>query len=321
MRAIVRDRYGSPDVLRVEEVDTPVPREDEVLVRVRAASLNPLDWHLLRGVPAFIRLITGLRGPRDPRLGADFAGQVEAVGAKAAGLQPGDEVYGVADGSFGQYVRAAARKIAIKPATLTFEQAAAVPIAACTALQGLRDRGRIARGHKVLVNGAAGGVGTFAVQIARSFGAQVTGVCSTRNVDLVRSLGADLVVDYTREDFTSTGRRYDVVLDCVGNRSLVECRRVLAPRGRCVRIGGGGSSLQMIGGMLGAFLLSRAGSRKLVSFVASSTTADLTILKGLIEAGTVTPVIDRQYALDAVPEALRYLEEGHARGKVVVAVG
>ena len=320
MRAIVRHRYGSPAVLRFEELEKPVAGDDEVLLRVRAASVNPLDWHFMRGEPSLLRLVTGLRRPKAARLGVDLAGQVEAAGRNVKGLRPGDEVYGTSRGAFAEYVCAREKSLAAKPANLTFEEAAAVPVAGCTALQALRDHGRLERGQKVLINGAAGGVGTFAVQIARSFGAEVTGVCSTGNVELVRSLGAHLVIDYTRGDFTATGRRYDMVLDCVGNRPVTALRRVLTPKGTCVMIGGGGSSVAILAGMLGTFLLSWVVSQKLVAFLASVNTPDLTALRGLIESGQVRPVIDRRYALDKVPEAIAYLEKGHARGKVTIAV-
>jgi NADPH:quinone reductase-like Zn-dependent oxidoreductase len=320
MKAIVRRRYGSPAVLRLEEIDRPVASAGEVLVRVRGAALNPLDWHFMRGTPGLLRLGLGLPRPRKPGVGADLAGEVAAVGPSVTLLRPGDEVFGLSRGTFAEYVCARERSLAVKPANCSFAEAAAVPIAGCTALQGLRDHGRVVRGQRVLINGAAGGVGTFAVQIARSLGVEVTGVCSTRNVELVRSLGAALVVDYTREDFAAGSRRYDMVFDCVGNRRLSDLRRVLAPKGACVMIGGGGSSLAIVAGMLGTFVLSRVVSQRLVSFLASVNTADLGVLRGLIESGQVRPVIDRQYPLDRAAEAMAYLEEGHARGKVTVAV-
>lgn len=320
MKAVLRRRYGPPDLLRIEDVDTPAPGQGEVRVRVRGASLNPLDWHFMRGTPAPLRLLLGLRQPRRPLLGADLAGEVDAVGPNVAGLRPGDQVYGSSRGAFAEYATARETSLAPKPANLGFPEAAAVPIAGCTALQALRDHGRLERGQSLLINGASGGVGTFAVQIARTIGAEVTGVCSTRNVELVRSLGAAHVIDYTRDDFGAAGRRYDVVLDCVGNRPLSVLRRVTAPRGACVMIGGGGSSLDILAGTIATFLLSRLTSQTLVSFLASMNTADLGLLRGLIESGQVTAVIDRQYPLDRVPEAMAYLEEGHARGKVTIAI-
>ncbi len=320
MRAIVRHRYGPPGVLRLEEIEKPAAADDEVLVRVRAASVNPLDWHFMRGAPSLVRLLTGVRGPKDARLGRDVAGQVEAVGRNVKGLRPGDEVYGAGSGAFAEYVCAREKTLAVKPANVTFEEAAAVPIAGLTALQALRDYGRVERGQTVLVNGAAGGVGTFAVQIARALGAEVTGVCSTRNVDLVRSLGAGSVIDYTRDDFTRTGRTCDVVLDCIGNHPLSHLRRALTSTGACVMVGGAGSSLGILAGMLGTFLLARVVKQRLVGFMASINSADLAAMRGLIESGQVRPVIDRQYALEDVPQAIAYLEEGHARGKVAISV-
>ena len=231
MKAIVYHNYGSPDVLRLEEIEKPVPNDNQVLVRVRAASVNPLDWHYMEGTPYFVRLLTGLRKPKDTRLGVDVAGQVEAVGRNVTQFKPGDEVFGACRGAFAEYACTSESALVMKPDNVTFEQAASVPVAALTALQGLRDKGQIQPGQKVLINGAAGGVGTFAVQIAKSFGADVTGVCSTRNVDMVRSIGADRVIDYTREDFTKSGQRYDLIFDCVGNHSLSACRRVLNPKG------------------------------------------------------------------------------------------
>lgn len=321
MRAIVQHRYGAPDVLELQEVDEPVVQDDRVLVRVHAASVNPVDWHFTRGTPYLIRLEAGLRRPKVTRLGVDVAGRVEAVGRNVTLLQPGDEVFGQSRGSFAEYLSASEPGLARKPTNLTFEEAAAVPVAASTALQGLRDRGRIQPGQKVLVNGASGGVGTFAVQIAKSFGAEVTGVCSTRNVDLVRSLGADRVVDYTREDFTRSGQRYDLILEAVGNRSLADCRRVLGTNGALVLVGAPeGRWLGPLVRPVTALVLSRVGRQRMGSFLASRSRDDLAVLTELLEAGKVTPVIDRHYSLGEVPEALRYLEEGHARGKVVITV-
>jgi NADPH:quinone reductase-like Zn-dependent oxidoreductase len=322
VKAIVYHRYGSPDVLELREVDLPLPGDDQVLVRAHAASVNPADWHYMRGLPYFMRAAAGLAKPKSTGLGADVAGVVEAVGKNVTQFQPGDEVFGMSIRTCAEYVRVSELGLAQKPANLTFEQAAAVPLAAITALQGLRDKGQIKRGQKVLVNGAAGGVGTFAVQIAKSFGAEVTGVCSTRNVNLVRSLGADQVIDYTKEDFTRNSQRYDLLFDAAGYRSLSDCRRVLGPDGILVMCGAGDgrSSLRILARILNALLLSRFGRKKVVSFMAKRNENDLIVLKVLIEAGKVTPVIDRSYPLAAVPDAIRYLEEGHARGKVVITV-
>jgi len=326
MKAIVYYKYGSPDVLQCEEIEKPTPGDDEVLIKVRAASANPLDWHPIRGEPYIVRAMTGLRKPKATRPGVDLAGQVEAVGRNVTQFQPGDEVFGASHGTFAEYVCAGENKLVLKPASLTFEQAAAVPVAALTALQGLRDKGRIRPGQKVLINGAAGGVGTFAVQIAKSFGAHVTGVCSTRNVDMVRSIGADHVIDYTRENFTQTGQLYDLILDNVGNRSLSDCRRVLTSKGILVLNSGGslgasdGRWIGPLARLLKALLLSQFVSQNLVTFLASENKQDLVILKELIEANKLTPVIDRCYTLSEAPEAIRYLEEGHARGKVVITV-
>jgi len=322
MKAIVYDKYGSPDVLRLQEIDKPVANDDDVLVRVRAAGTNPLDWHFMRGTPYVMRMMSGLFTPKAKRLGVDLAGQVEAVGKNVTQFQSGDEVFGAGGGAFAEYVCVSEDSLVLKPGNLTFEQAAAVPIAAFTALQGLRDKGRIEPGQKVLINGASGGVGTFAVQIAKSFGAEVTGVCSTRNVEMVRSIGADQVIDYTHEDFTRCGRRCDLMLDNVGNRSLSECRRVLASNGTYVGVGGpnGGRWLGAVAHLLKLLVLSRFVSQKVVMFIAQTNKEDLLILKELLEAGKVTPAIDRIYKLSEVPEALGYLEEGHAQGKVVITV-
>ena len=323
MKAIVYNDYGSPDVLKCEEVDKPTPGDSEVLIRVRAASVNPADWHYMRGTPYFVRLQAGLRRPKATRLGVDVAGQVETVGRNVTQLKPGDGVFGACRGAFAEYACAAESALVMKPDNVTFEQAASVPIAAVTALQGLRDKGRIQPGQKVLINGAAGGVGTFAVQIAKSFGAEVTGVCSTRNVDRVRSIGADQVIDYTQEDFTKTGQRYDIILDAVGNHSLLACRRALNPKGIYVAVGGP-SGPWMIGPLARAItapVLSRLVSQNLVMLLARlSKEGDLAILRDLMAAGKLIPVIDRTYPLSEVPEAIRYLEEGHARGKVVITL-
>lgn len=321
MLAVAHDEYGPPDVLESREVPRPTLDDDEILVRVHAAAANPLDWHLLRGVPYIMRLQFGLRAPKTPVRGVDVAGRVEAVGAAVSRFEPGDEVFGEASGAFAEYVSGKADSFVLKPATLTFEQAAAVPVAGVTALQGLRDEGRIEPGQRVLVNGASGGVGTFAVQLAKAYGAVVTGVCSTRNVNLVRSLGADHVVDYTQTDFTGGEVQYDLVFDLVGNRSLSALRRVLAPEGTLVLCSGaGGRWVGPLGTVLVALATSRFSRQQLRAFVATVDTEKLGELAGLLEAGTVTPVIDRTYPLSEVPEAIRYLETGRARGKVVITV-
>ncbi len=326
MKAVVYTNYGSPDVLEIRDIKKPVPNDDQVLIKVRAASINPLDWHFMEGTPYIMRAIgVGLRKPKDPRLGVDYAGTVEAVGKNVTQFKPGDEVLGGKSGAFAEYVCARAdRAIVLKPANITFKQAASVPIAAITALQGLRDKGKIQPGQKVLINGASGGVGTFAVQIAKSFGADVTGVCSTRNLDMVRSLGADHVIDYTKEDFTKNGQRYDLILDNVGTQPLSGFRRALQPKGICVMIGGGGPNDGGLIGPLGrpvkALLLSPFISQKMGMLVAELNKKDLTILGDLMQSGKVTPVIDRTYPLSKIAEAIRYLEQGHARGKVVITV-
>ncbi len=323
MKAAVYTRYGPPDVVQIAEVEKPVPKDDEVLIKVRAASVNPLDWHLMRGMPYLVRIPVGLRKPKDKRLGVDVAGQVEAVGRNVAQFNPGDEVFGVCRGALAEYACASEAALAMKPRNVTFEQAASAPIAAFTALQGLRDKGHIQPGQKVLINGAAGGVGTFAVQIAKSFGADVTGVCSTRNVDMVRSIGADRVIDYTQEDFTKSGQRYDLFFDCVGNHSLSASRRVLNPKGIYIPVGGS-AGRWMIGPLarsITALVLSRFVSQKLVIFfLAKASKEDLTVMRELMEAGKVTPVIDKRYNLSEVSDAIRYLEAGHARGKVVITL-
>jgi len=323
MKAIVYHNYGSPDVLRCEEIEKPTAGDNEVLIRVRAASVNPADWRLLRGAPYILRMLFGLRTPsitRPGRLGVDVAGQVEAVGRSVTQFKPGDDVFGACRGALAEYACASEPKLAVKPDNVTFEQAASVPVAALTALQGLRDKGQIQPGQKVLINGAAGGVGTFAVQIAKWFGAEVTGVCSTRNVDMVGSLGADRVIDYTQEDFTNSGQRYDLILDNVGNHSLSACRRVLDAKGILVIAGGPKKGWIVLVRALKALVLSCFVSQKMLFFIARINTADLTLVGKLIEAGKVTPVIDKRYRLNEVPEAVRYLEEGHARGKVVITL-
>jgi NADPH:quinone reductase-like Zn-dependent oxidoreductase len=323
MKAISYDRYGSPDVLKYGETTKPAPADDEVLIKIRAAAVNPYDWHFMRGEPYAVRIAAGgLRKPKDSRLGADVAGEIEVVGRNATQFKPGDAVFGMCKGAFAEYACASESKLVMKPDNVTFEQAASVPIAAFTALQGLRDKGKLQPGQQVLINGAAGGVGTFAVQIAKSFGAEVTGVCSTRNVEMVRSIGADHVIDYTQEDFTKSARRYDVILDCVGNHSFSECRRVLNARGSYV-VAGGSSDNWMIGPLaraLKALVLSWFVSQKQFMVLAKPSKEDLTIMGELMATGKVTPVIDRSYSLREVPDAIRYLEAGHARGKVVITV-
>ncbi len=326
MKAIRFCEYGSPDVLKFEDVEKPVPNDDQVLIKVRAASLNFIDPGVMRG-PWPLRLISGLRKPEKTRLGTDVAGQVEAVGknpAAAGQFKPGDEVFGVARPSLAEYACARERALVIKPANVTFEQAGSVAWAGFTALQGLR-QGNIQPGQKVLINGATGGVGTFAVQIAKSFGAEVTAVCSTGKVDLVRSIGADHVIDYTKEDFTKGDQRYDVIFDNVGNHSFSDRRRVLTPNGVCVLAGIGGAGLhpETWGRIVGNFkadLLSRFVRQKFVSYVTKLDKEDLKLLSDLMQTGKVTPVIDRTYKLSETAEAMRYFEEGHARGKVVIAV-
>ena len=322
MKAIVQDRYGSSDVLRLSEVDQPTAADNEVLVRVDAATVNARDWHLMRGDPYLARLAIGFRRPKTRIRGTDYAGRVEAVGRGVTRFRPGDEVFGEADGAFAEYVSAPEDVLERKPANLTFEQAAAMPLAGNTALVGLRDLARVQPGQHVLVNGASGGVGTFAVQIAKAFSARVTGVCSTRNVDLVTSIGADHVIDYTREDFTQNQRRYDVVLDLVGNRSLTECRRALTPAGTLVLSGGGtsegGSLFGPIGLIVRGRLLSPFVRHRVLVLEAKPSKENLATLRELAESGKVTPVIDRTYPLSEAPEAIRYLEVEHARAKVVI---
>jgi NADPH:quinone reductase-like Zn-dependent oxidoreductase len=317
MKAIVYTQYGPPDVLQFIEVAKPTPKDDEVLIRIRAASVNPLDWRLLRGKPWFARfLIGGLRKPKVTRPGVDVAGQIEAVGRNVKQFKPGDEVFGAGRGAFAEYVCTVEDKLALKPTNLSFEGAAAVPVAAISALQGLRDKGRIQQGQKVLVDGAGGGVGTFAVQIAKSFGAEVTAVCSTRNLDTARSIGADHVIDYTREDFTKSGQRYDLILAANAYHSIFDYRRALSPNGIYVMVGGGGA--QILQALLLGPILSLMGSKKTSFIMAKIDKKDLVLLKDLLETGKLVPIIDRRYPLSDVAEAFRYLEEGHARGKVVI---
>ncbi|HEV2012777.1 MAG TPA: NAD(P)-dependent alcohol dehydrogenase [Candidatus Dormibacteraeota bacterium] len=324
MKAIAYEKYGSADVLELKEVRKPEIEGDRVLVRVLAASANPYDWHFMRGVPYIARpAAMGVRKPKHTRLGSDVAGEVEAVGNAVTGFQPGDEVFGfVGEGSFAEYVSAPERLLALKPANLSFQQAATVPLAAVTALQGLRDAGQIRSGEKVLIVGASGGVGTFAVQIAKWYGAQVTGVCSTGNLEMIRSIGADQVIDYTREDYTRNGQRYDLIFQLAGTTSPSAFRRVLTPKGRLVLSSGDspGRIIGPVGRIIKAVLLSLFVGQTLRPFVAKPSSDDLKFLRELIEAGRVTPVIDRTYPLSEAPDAIRYLETGHARGKVVISV-
>lgn len=323
MRAIVRNRYGSPDVLELHETDKPDLTDDGVLVRVRAASINPADWYGLTGTPYVARAEMGLLKPKQQVVGVDFAGTAEAVGRDVTQFRPGDEVFGGRSGAFAEYVCVREdRAVAPKPANLTFEEAAAAPVAALTALQGLRDKGQIQPGHKVLINGASGGVGTFAVQIAKAFGAEVTGVCSTRNVDLVRSIGAQHVIDYTREDFTRSDRRYDLMFDVAGNRSWSECKRVLNSQATLVIVGApkGNRLLGPLSHIVKVRLAAVRSSQKCVFFVAKLNRDDMLVLHELLEDGKVTPVIDRRYELSDIADAFRYLGEGHAQGKLVITV-
>jgi NADPH:quinone reductase-like Zn-dependent oxidoreductase len=322
MKAAVYTKYGAPDVVEIKDIEKPSPKDDEVLIRIRATSVNPLDWHFMRGKPYVVRAMSGLTKPKITRLGVDVAGQVEAVGRKVTQFKAGDEVFGACRGAFAEYGCAPESSLVTKPRNVTFEQAGAVSVAGRTALQGLRDKGQIQAGQKVLVNGAAGGVGTFVVQIAKSFGAYVTGVCSTRNLDMVRSIGADRVFDYTHDDFAKSEQRYDIFFDCFANHSLFACRRVLNPKGIYIAIGGpsGPWMIGLLGRMVTGPVLSGLTSQKFVTFMAKSSKEDLRVLGELMEAGKVTPVIDRRYRLSEVPAAVRYLEEGHARGKVVITV-
>jgi NADPH:quinone reductase-like Zn-dependent oxidoreductase len=320
MKAIVYEKYGPPDVLQFKEIATPAPADDEVLIHVRAASVNPLDWHFMRGEPWFIRLMTGLRKPKDERLGVDVAGMVEAAGRNVTQFKAGDEVFGGCRGAFAERVCAKEDELALKPDNLSFEQAAAVQVAAITALQGLRDKGQIQPGHKVLIDGASGGVGTFAVQIAKSYGAEVTAVCSTRNLQTARSIGADHLIDYTREDFTRNGLHYDLIMAANAYHSIFDYRRALSRGGICVKSGGRASLPHIILDMLLDRLLSLIGHKKTCGMIAKVKKTDLLLLKDILETGKIIPVIDRYYPLSHIAEAIRYLEEGHARGKVVITV-
>ena len=322
MKAIVYTKYGPPDVLQLKEVEKPAPRDNEALVKVHAASVNAYDLHLLRADVFLVRLAAGLFKPKNTILGADIAGLVEAVGRNAKQFQPGDEVFGdiaaCGAGGFAEYVCVPENFLALKSTRMTFEEAAAIPMAAVTALQGLRDKGQIQPGQKVLINGASGGVGTFAVQIAKSFGAEVTAVCSTRNLDMARSLGADKVIDYTREDFSQNGQRYDLILAANGYHSIFKYRRALSPKG--IYVMAGGSMAQIFQALLLGPWISMTGSKKMGFLTTKSNQKDLVFMNELLEAGKVKPVIDRRYPLSEVAEALCYLGEGHARGKVVITV-
>ncbi len=322
MKAMVYTKYGAPEVLHFTEVEQPTPKDDEVLIKVVAAALNAADWHLLRGDPFLFRMESGLSKPKRPILGADVAGRVEAVGKNVTQFKRGDAVYGDLSGSglggFAEFVCAPVGVLALKPASISFEQAAAVPMAAVTALQGLRDKGGIQRGQKVLINGASGGVGTFAVQIAKSFGAEVTAVCSTSKVDMIRALGADHVIDYTKVDFTRNGQCYDLILAANGYRTLSDYKRALAPNGTYVMTGG--SMDQIFQALLLGSFHAMGTRKKFTNLSAKPKAADLLFMNGLLEAGTVVPVIDRQVPLAQLADALRYLEEGHAKGKIVIKV-
>lgn len=322
MRAIVYHTYGSPDVLELKEVEKPSPKDDEVLVKVYAASVNALDWHLLSSDIFLVRLNSGLLKPKHQILGADVAGRIEAVGRNVQQLSPGDEVFGdifeSGLGSFAEYVSAREDALVLKPANVTFDEVAAVPVAALTALQGLRDKGQIQPGQKVLINGASGGVGTFAVQIAKALGAEVTAVCSSRNVDMVRSIGADQVIDYTKEDFTKKEQQYDLILAANGYHSIFDYKRALSPKGRYIM--SGGSMAQMFQAMALGPVISMTGSQKMGNFLARANHKDLLFIKELLEAGKIAPVIDKRYSLSEVADALMYFGEGHAKGKIVITV-
>ena len=326
MKAVVYTEFGPPDVLQIKEIEKPVPKDNEVLVKVRAASVNPFDWHMIRGTPFLMRaMMAGLRKPKEPRVGVDCAGTLEAVGKEVTQFKSGDDVFGGKSGALAEFLCVPADGgIALKPANVTFEQAAGVQIAGCTALQALRDSAKVQPGQRVLINGASGGVGTFAVQIAKSMGAHVTAVCSTKNVELVRSLGADQVIDYTKEDFTKSSERYDMILDNVGTKPLSGFRQVLKPKGIYVMIGAGGPNegglVGPMGRLIQAWLMSPFISQKMGMMMAKVSQSDLNALADLMQSGKVTPVIDRTYPLSEVREAVRYLETGRARGKVIINI-
>lgn len=322
MKAIVYRCYGSPEVLELQTTAKPTPADNELLVKVKAAGVNPLDWHYMRGTPYIMRLLgAGLGSPSDTRLGVDFAGTIETVGKDVKQFRPGDAVFGGKTGAFAEYLTVSEDRVALKPENVSFEQAASVPIAAITALQGLRDKGQLQQGQKVLINGASGGVGTFAVQIAKSYGAEVTGVCSERNAEMVRSLGADHVIDYRQENYTENGKRYDLIIDMIGNHSLSDNRKVLSPEGIFVIIGGAkGNWLGPMVAPLKALVYSPFVGQEFSMLLASMRRDDLVTLADMMASGEVVPVIDRYYSLSEVPEAIRYSEKGHARGKIIIKV-
>ena len=323
MKAIVQRCYGPPAVLKLEDIAKPTPIDNRMIVKVRAASANPYDWHMLRGEPYFMRAMTGMGTPDETRFGVDFSGTVESVGKNVTKFKPGDDVFGGRTGAFAQYVSVAeSGSLAMKPTNLTFEQAAAAPMAAITALQALRDSGKLRSGQSVLINGASGGVGTFAVQIAKAYGAKVTGVCSTRNAAMVRAIGADEVIDYTQEDFTRGAQRYDLIVDTVGSHSVAEYRRVLNPRGTLVIVGSQdkGHWIGAMSPLIGVWVTAPFASQKLAGLMADLDPKDMDILRELLQSGKVTPVIDRRYTLEEAAEAVGYVEQGHSHGKVVIAV-
>jgi len=315
MKAIQCTAYGPPDLLQYTEVAKPTPKEDEVLIKIHAAAANPLDWHRMRGDPVLVRLKDGLRVPNDPRLGADVAGEVEAVGSNVTEFQPGDAVFGEVTGGFAEYTAAKAERLALKPSNLTYEEAASLPVVGFTALQGLRDHGKMQAGQKVLINGASGGVGTITVQMAKAFGAEVTAVCSGRNLAMVRELGADHLIDYTQNDFTRTGQRYDLIYDAIGNRSVADYRRALTPQGICTIAG-----FTTLARLFQVMLFGSWGGPSIANFLAKPNRADLLTIKELVESGDVRPIIERRYPLAETAEAIRYLETGRARGKVIITV-
>jgi NADPH:quinone reductase-like Zn-dependent oxidoreductase len=321
MKAAIYTSYGPPEVVRVADVEKPVAKDDEVLIKVRAASVNPLDWRIIKGKPFAVRLMASLTKMKG-HPGVDAAGEVEAVGKNVTQFKPGDAVFGACRWAFAEYTCGGESKIAMKPDNVTFEHAASINVAGLTALQGLRDHGKVKKGGRVLVNGAAGGVGTFAVQIAKTFGAHVTGVCSTRNIELVRSIGADEVIDYTQQDFTTGNQRYDLILDCVGNHSFSACRRVLNPAGRFIAVGAPHdiSMTVLLAQMIKRVLLSLSGSQKAVMFIAKASQDDLTVIGDLIATGKIKPVIESVYSLSDSAKAIRHVEEGHARGKVIISL-
>jgi NADPH:quinone reductase-like Zn-dependent oxidoreductase len=321
MRAVVYCDYGDPSVLKLASIEKPSPEAGRVLVRVHASSVNPLEYHYMRGTPYMMRMSTGMRVPKETRIGVDFAGTVEAVGDGVTQFKQGDEVFGIRTGAFADYITVREGSLGTKPSNMSFEQTASVPVAAVTALQALRDKGKVKAGQRVLINGASGGVGTFAVQIAKSMGAQVTGVSSTRNLELVRSLGADEVIDYTKQDYTRTGQRFDVIIDMVGNHGLLANRRAMTPKGTYVIVGGEkGRWIAPMDRFVTAMILDLFVGQELTGILAEVNKADLTVLRDLMQAGKVTPVIDRRYTLDQVPQAVEYLETGRARGKVVINI-